>query len=119
MTYVESCRKKAREYIIRGLSYGNCNSQTKESVGNILMATYEEIYSGSKSNVSEEEFDSLDSAFLFFMDLICTYILELEVMEREENAQRHIEMLSEMNEDLCKMFVELYRIFVSNKKIKK
>lgn len=110
---LNNCRKNAREYIVRGLVNGKRDSQTKESVGKILMATYEEIYFGSMSDISEESFNDLDSAFLFFMDLISTYILELDVMNREENVQIHIDMLNEMNSDLCKIFVELYKIFVS------
>lgn len=111
--YLANCRKNAREYIIRGLVNGKRDSQTKESVGKILMATYEEIYFGSVSAISEEDFNDFDSAFLFFMDLISTYILELDVMNREENVQRHIDTLNEMNANLCKIFIELYKIFVS------
>ena len=104
----ENYRKQPREYQIRLLAESKCNSGFKRIVGESILELYECIYFKHIVEDSEEDFSDKDSNFLFFLDLVATYVLDVPVMNIESSIDEHLNMLKDENlRELLKSFIVL------------
>ena len=104
----ENYRKQPREYQIRLLAESKCDSNFKRTVGESIFELYECIYFKHIAEDSEEDFLDKDSNFLFFLDLVSVYVLDVPVMEAESDPETHINMLADENlRAVLKHFISL------------
>lgn len=104
----EDYRKQPREYLLRLLIESKCDIEFKRVVGDKILKFYEIIYFKNIKEDSEDVFKDKDSDFLFFLDLVATYVLDVPVMNIESSIDEHLNMLKDENlRELLKSFIVL------------
>ena len=106
--FYENFRKQPREYSLRLLIESKCDIDFKRLVGEGIMKVYELVYYKSIVEDPKEVFEDKDSSFLFFLDLVSVYVLDVPVMKRESDVDKHIDMLeNEIFRQLIKSFISI------------
>lgn len=93
--FYENYRKQSREYMLRLLIESKCDTNFKKTIGEAVFKLYESIYFKNIKEYSKEEFQDKDSDFLYFLDLLSVYVLEVPIMKTELNSDTHIDRLND------------------------
>lgn len=83
-------RKEASSYLAKSLARSTAKEEVKALVGENMIELFASIFYTDANIESEEKFSDLDSSFLYAIDLVNVYILEVEIMRKEDDPIAHI-----------------------------
>lgn len=106
--YYNTCRTEAANYLADSLAKSTVNEEIKKIVGKTMIMLYGKIFHDEDILKDREIFCELDSNFLYAIDLINIYILDVPCMQKDEDPVTHIGRIRDKN--IRELVLNLYDI---------